>query len=360
MAHSISELSSNSRLLIIYTGGTIGMVEDPETGVLRAFDFSHLQESIPELKRLSFKLTYTQFSPPIDSADMSVDLWYKLAQTIVSNYDNYDGFVVLHGTDTMCFSASALSFLLVGLNKPVIFTGSQLPIGRLRTDGKENLITSLQIAAEKHQNGEAMVPDVCIYFNGCLFRANRTTKSSADQFEAFQSYNYPLLAHVGIDISYHQKNIHRYTKESRPMLESLCLPNNHVTVLKLFPGIREEVVDATLGISGLKGLVLETYGSGNAPTCEWFITRIEEAVKKGLVVVNVTQCASGSVQMMRYDTGAGLLKAGVISGYDMTTESALTKLMCLLAKPLSVEEVRRQMEISLCGEMSNSTNKDKD
>lgn len=205
-----------------------------------------------------------------------------------------------------------------------------------------------------------MVPDVCIYFNGCLFRANRTTKSSADQFEAFQSYNYPLLAHVGIDISYHQKNIHRYTKESRPMLESLCLPNNHVTVLKLFPGIREEVVAATLGISGLKGLVLETYGSGNAPTSEWFITRIEEAVKKGLVVVNVTQCASGSVQMMRYDTGASLLKAGVISGYDMTTESALTKLMCLLAKPLSVEEVRRQMEISLCGEMSNSTNKDKD
>lgn len=348
------ELTDNSRILIIYTGGTIGMIEDPATGVLHAFDFSHLRESIPELKRLSFKLSYIQFSPPIDSADMSVDLWLKLAETILSNYDNYDGFVILHGTDTMSYSASALSFLLAGIAKPVIFTGSQLPIGRLRTDGKENLITSLQIAAERLEGGKAMVPEVCVYFNGYLFRANRTSKCSADQFEAFQSYNYPPLAHVGIDISFDQKNIHHYTKESRPSPESLRLPNNNVTVLKLFPGICKEVVEAVLNTPHLQGVVLETYGSGNAPTCDWFIKSIEKAVQRGLIIVNVTQCASGTVQMMRYDTGVRLLKAGVISGYDMTTESALTKLMCLLAQPLSVEEIRKRMEISICGEMSNN------
>lgn len=347
-------------LLIIYTGGTIGMVEDAKTGTLRAFDFSHLKESMPELVQLSFKLDYTQFDPPIDSSDMSVELWYNLAETILRQYDQYDGFVVLHGTDTMCYTASMTSFMLQGLNKPVVFTGSQLPIGRLRTDGKENLITSLQIAAQRTPTGDAMVPEVCIYFNGSLFRANRTIKSSADQFEAFQSYNYPPLAHVGIDIHFHTKNIHRYTHEVRPQTENLRLPNRNVAVLKIFPGIRQEIVEAALNIPNLQGLVLETYGSGNAPTNDWFISSLAQAVKRGLVIVNVTQCLSGSVQMQRYATGLELLQAGVISGFDMTTESALTKLMYLLSLPISVDEVRSRMMISLCGELSNSTNRDQD
>lgn len=352
------DMGDRPRILIIYTGGTIGMMEDASTGALRPFDFSHLREKLPELSQLNFQLSYTQFDPPIDSVDMSVDLWLHLAQIIVKCYDDFDGFVVLHGTDTMCYTASALSFLLVGLNKPVIFTGSQLPIGRLRTDGKENLIASLQIAAERMENNEAMVSEVCIYFNGDLFRANRTTKSSADQFEAFHSYNYPALAHVGIDITFNKKNIHYYKPDNLPGFKELHLPDNHVAVLKLFPGIRQEVVDATLNIPNLRGLVLETYGSGNAPTNSRFVQSLEEAINKGLVIVNVTQCASGSVQMTRYDSGVRLLKAGVISGFDMTTESAVTKLMYLLGQPIGIEDVRRRMGISLCGEITNSTASD--
>lgn len=345
---------TRSRILIIYTGGTIGMVEDPTTGALQAFDFSHLRESMPELKQLSFQLAYTQFDPPIDSSDMSVDLWLRLAQTIVSNYDEYDGFVVLHGTDTMAYTASAISFMLVGLNKPVIFTGSQLPIGRLRTDGKENLISSLQIAAERTSSGEPMVPEVCIYFNGLLLRANRTIKSSAEQFDAFLSMNYPPLAQVGIDINFNEKNIHYYPAGEVPGFKQLYMLDNRVTVLRLFPGIRQEVVDATLNIQDLKGVVLETYGSGNALTNSLFIRSLKDAIDRGVVIVNVTQCLSGSVAMTRYDTGVRLLQAGVTSGFDMTTEAAITKLMYLLAQPISTDEVRRRMGSSLCGELTEN------
>lgn len=339
-------------IMLIYTGGTIGMVEDPATGTLRAFDFIYLAEHFPELQRLDFNISSVQFDPPIDSSNITVDLWHQLAGTIADSYDKFDGFVVLHGTDTMAYTACALSFLLEGLSKPVIFTGSQLPIGRLRTDGKENLITALQIAAERNTKGEPMVPEVCIYFNTYLLRANRTIKSNADQFEAFYSYNYPPLAHAGIEITYDEKHIHRYKETEAIAFTPLTRMEQNVLVLKIFPGIAPEMVNTVLSMPGLRGLVLETYGSGNAPTFDWFLEAMADAVKRGIVIVNVTQCHSGSVQMHRYDTGARLSDVGVVSGYDMTTESALAKLMYLLAKPLSVEKVRELISKSFCGELT--------
>ncbi len=344
--------SSKSNILLIYMGGTIGMIEDPDTGTLRAFDFTHLQQHVDELQHLDCSISSIQFEPPIDSSNVSVDLWLELAGTIADNYDKFDGFVVLHGTDTMAYTASAISFLLEGLNKPVIFTGSQLPIGKIRTDGKENLITALQIAAEKNEAGEPMVPEVCIFFNSNLLRANRTVKSSADQFSAFHSYNYPPLGHAGIDIVYNKRNIHRYKAEDNVVFTPLTRMEQHVSVLKIFPGITPSVVTNILSQPDLKGIVIETYGSGNAPTFDWFVEAIKAAVSRGVVVVNVTQCNSGSVEMQRYETGMKLSEIGVVSGKDMTTECALAKLMYLLAKPLTLDEVKRLMATSLCGEMT--------
>ncbi len=349
---SVAQGTKAQKILIIYTGGTIGMIEDPVTGALRAFDFDHLLEQIPEIQRFGFQISSIQFDPPIDSSAIKIEHWLKLAEIVGENYDSFDGFVVLHGTDTMAYTASALSFLLDGLEKPVVFTGSQLPIGRLRTDGKENLITAIQIAAEKRSDGSAMVPEVCIFFDATLKRANRTMKCSADQFDAFASYNYPNLAHAGIHVSYEQKHIHRYADGENKGLRVGKVLDSNVAVLKLFPGITESVVAAILTIPTIKAVVIETYGSGNATTEEWFLKILQEAISREIVVVNVSQCASGKVDMLRYDTGIRLSRMGVVSGFDMTTEAAVTKLMYLLGQGYSSQEVARLMEIPFCGELS--------
>lgn len=345
-------MQTGSNILLVYTGGTIGMMEDAVTGSLCAFDFSYMEQYIPEMKRFDFNVECIQFDPPIDSANITFDLWYKLANTIAKRYHEFDGFVILHGTDTMAYTASAISFMLEDVKKPIIFTGSQLPIGKLRTDGKENLITAIQIAAAKRRDGSAVVPEVCIYFDNYLMRANRTIKYSADSFDAFKSYNFPPLAHAGINIAYNEKYIHLPADPQIVPLNPIVKMEENVAILKLYPGIAPKVVEAVLNISELKGLIIETYGSGNAPTFDWFVKAIEATVKRGVVVVNVSQCQSGSVEMQRYDTGAHLSSVGVLSGFDMTTETALTKLMYLLGQCSNVDEVRRRMTISICGEMT--------
>lgn len=339
-----------SNLLLIYTGGTIGMVEDPETGVFRAFNFEHLQNHVPELKRFRCRIEVLQFDPPIDSSAIDPSLWVRLAQTITERYQEFDGFVVLHGTDTMAYSSSALSFLLPNLDKPVVFTGSQLPIGTLRTDGKENLITAIEIALAKNEDGSARVPEVCVFFDDCLMRGNRTTKESADQFKAFVSHNYPPLAYAGIDIEFRDKYI-GYIPEVTSVPHSLSLDPN-IVLLYLFPGITSQVVESILSIPHLKGVVLATYGSGNAPTDAWFLSLLKSAIDRGIVVVNVTQCPSGKVNMDRYETGHSMPRLGVVSGWDMTIECALTKLMYLLGQNISAAEVAKYMEIPFRGELT--------
>lgn len=340
-------------VLLIYTGGTIGMIENPETGALEAFNFDQLQENVPELKRFNYRISSYQFNPPIDSSDMEPALWAKLVKIIQYNYDNFDGFVILHGTDTMAYTASALSFMLENLSKPVILTGSQLPIGVLRTDGKENLITSIEIAAAKHPDGTAVVPEVCIFFENRLLRGNRTTKINAENFNAFRSYNYPALATAGIHIKYEYDRI-RKVDPTLPMHAHYVFDTN-VIILTLFPGIQENMVRTVLNTPGLKAVVLKTYGSGNAPQKPWFIRLLSEATSKGIVIVNISQCQTGMVEMARYETGLHLLDAGVISGYDATVESVLTKLMFLLGHKLSPREVRIEMSRSIAGEFTKPT-----
>ena len=342
--------TDNTSILLVYTGGTIGMIENPVTGALENFSFAQLKKHVPELQRFNFNIDSCQFDKPMDSSDMDAKAWRRLVDIIVQNYDRYTGFVVLHGTDTMAFTASALSFMLRGLTKPVILTGSQLPIGVIRTDGKENLLTSLEIAAAHRPDGELMIQEVCVYFENKLMRGNRTTKLNAEDFNAFRSYNYPDLATVGIHIRYNQNAIH-YDEVKMP-LEVHTEMDTSVAILKLFPGIREMVVRSVLSIEGLKGVVLETYGSGNAPRKDWLIDCLSEATRRGVVIVNVTQCKSGMVDMDRYETGYQLKSAGVLSGYDITTEAALTKLMFLFGQGLSVEEVRQGMMHSVVGEIS--------
>ena len=343
-------ITSDTNVLLIYTGGTIGMVENSETGALEAFNFSHLKSNVPEMKRLKFNVDTFLFEPPIDSSEINLVNWIKIAKVIEDNYDKYDGFVVLHGTDTMSYTVSVLSFMLENLTKPVIFTGSQLPIGKLRTDGKENLITALEIAADRYEDGRAIVPELCIYMQNLLMRGNRTTKINADNFSAFNSPNYPPLAEVGVDIRYNDKFI-LSPDYDKPIRFNYHLDNN-VAILKLFPGIQESVVKSVFSIQGLKGVVLETFGSGNALRDQWFIDTLDEAYTKGIVVVNVTQCLYGNVEMHRYGTGQHLEKLGVVSGHDITTEAALAKLMTLIGNGKSPEEVRHYMSMSLRGEMS--------
>lgn len=339
----------NASILLIYTGGTIGMIENSETGVLESFNFQHLKEHMPELKKLGYGVSTIQFDPPMDSSEMGPESWTKIVKIIADNYNTYDGFVVLHGTDTMSFTASALSFMLENLSKPVILTGSQLPIGMLRTDGKENLITAIEIAAAK-ENGQPIVPEVCIFFENDLMRGNRTSKINADHFNAFRSYNYPVLAHAGIYIKYDERQI--YHSVSRKPLKPHYLLDRNVAILKLFPGISPLVIESILNIPGIKGIVMETFGSGNAPSQEWFLNMLKDAVDRGIVIVNITQCSAGSVEMHRYETGHKLMEAGVISGFDSTTESAVAKLMFLFGHGLSPEEVKEHMNCSLIGEIS--------
>lgn len=325
------------------------MMQDAETGALYPLDFSELLTKMPDLKRFNCQLSTISFEPPVDSANAGPDFWVRLADLIDDNYDAFDGFVILHGTDTMAYSASALSFMLENLQKPVIFTGSQLPIGMLRTDGKENLVSSIEIAAEK-RNGFPVVPEVCIYFENKLFRGNRTSKYSAEHFNAFRSVNYPALAESGIHIKYSYSAI-QYPTVPRKLKVHRTFDNN-IALLKIFPGISEAYISSVLETKGLKALVLETFGSGNAPTLPWFLKKIERAVDSGIIILNVSQCFGGGVEMGMYETSVALRNCGVISGYDSTTEAALTKLMFLFGQLCSPDEIRKYLDISIRGEIT--------
>ena len=339
------------KILIIYTGGTIGMIENPETNALQPFDFSHLMENVPRVKKLEYDIDNIQFDPPIDSSNMNPQHWADIAKAIEDNYDDYDGFVVLHGTDTMAFTASALSFMLENLSKPVIITGSQLPIGEVRTDGDENLITALQVAAEvDKRTGEAMVQEVAILFENHLWRGNRSTKMSANNFNAFMSNNYPELARIGLDIKYFKEMLYRLPSK-RPLKVRYNMDPN-VMFLELHPGITPSTRKYLLNTPDIKGIVLKTYGAGNSPSEPWFTSLIREATDRGVVIVNVTQCPNGGVHDELYETGNCLANAGVVSGHDMTSEAAITKLMYLFGLGLSPAGVKRYFNSDLCGEVS--------
>ena len=345
-------MSSKERasILIIYTGGTIGMIHNTDTGALESFNFDHLLKHVPELKQLNINIDAITFDPPIDSSDMEPAMWSRIVTIIEERYDNYDGFVILHGTDTMSFTASALSFMLEDLMKPVILTGSQLPIGALRTDGKENIIGAIEIAAAKTADGTPVVPEVCVFFHEKLMRGNRTTKINSESFGAFGSNNYPLLAMAGTDIQFYTRNIRKYVPGLK--LKAHHEYNSNIMIFSLFPGIQKEVVEKLLGAKELKGIIFRTYGAGNAPQKKWLIDALSKATAEGKIIINITQCAGGSVHMERYETGLQLQEAGVTSGHDSTVEAATTKLMYLLGKELPVEEVRRRMEKSFAGEIS--------
>lgn len=341
---------SKPRLLIIYTGGTIGMMENPDTRALEPFDFDHLIENVPKIKMLDYDIENYQFEQPIDSAAMNPEHWAQIARVVEQNYSQFDGFVVLHGTDTMAYTASALSFMLDNLHKPVIITGSQLPIGEVRTDGEENLITALQIAAARDEHGEPTVQEVAILFENNLWRGNRSTKRSADNFDAFNSNNYPELARIGLGIQFNRDALLR-TPSKRPLKVQYQMDTN-VLILTLFPGITEQTVRYILSAPSIKGVVLKTFGAGNAPNESWFIEAIREAASSGTIIVNITQCSNGSVYPQRYATGRELSEAGCVSGHDLTTEAAVTKLMYLFGLGLCPDEVKRYFNYSICGEMT--------
>ena len=346
----LEEIQPRPKILIIYTGGTIGMIENPTTKALQPFDFSHLIDNVPKINLLDYDIDNIQFNPPIDSANMAPSHWSDIAAAIEDNYDKFDGFVVLHGTDTMAFSASALSFMLENLHKPVIITGSQLPIGEVRTDGEENLITALQVAAACDPNGEPMVQEVAILFENYLWRGNRSTKMSADNFNAFKSNNYPALAKIGLGIHFNEEALYRMPTK-RPLKVRYNMDPN-VMFLDLNPGITESTLRYLLNVPDIKGIVLRTFGAGNAPTDDWFTRAIRDAVERGIVIMNVTQCVNGGVNNKMYDTGNCLTRAGVISGRDITSEAAITKMMYLFGMGLPSESVKKYLTYSLCGEVT--------
>ena len=338
-------------LLLIYTGGTIGMKQDPEDRTLKPFDFSGILDEVPELVKFALRIDAYTFDPLIDSSDVDPDTWIKLAHVIRDRYDDYDGFIVLHGTDTMAYSASALSFMLGNLAKPVVFTGSQLPIGVPRTDGKENLISAVEIAASRDAGGRPMVPEVCIYFNSHLLRGNRATKVSSEDFNAFQSPNCPVLAEAGIEIRYNRSEIRKAPQQHLPLTIQDRL-DTRVSILKLHPGITPAVVRYFLLSPETRAVIIETYGSGNAPSQPWFLDIVAEADRMGKILVNVTQCQAGAVNMRIYANGKRLEDAGVVSGFDSTTESALGKLFVLLGRYQDNARVKELFQQELCGEIT--------
>lgn len=348
---TLSGIREKASLLLIYTGGTIGMRQDPATQTLKPFDFSQILEEVPELRKFAYRIDSYTFDPIIDSSDVEPGLWQCLARLIHEKYDGYDGFVILHGTDTMAYSASALSFMLDNLGKPVIFTGSQLPIGIPRTDGRENLISAVEIAAAKDTEGHALVPEVCIYFHNMLMRGNRTSKVSADNFTAFMSMNLPPLAEAGISIKYNTSLIIKPQDWNAGLKISTAL-DTRVSILKIHPGITPHVVRNILCGEETRAVILETYGCGNAPGKDWFINLVKQATGSGKILLNVTQCLSGSVDMKLYSTGKALLDAGVISGYDSTTESALGKLFFLLGQTDDNSIVKDMLGKNFRGEIS--------
>lgn len=345
-----TNMKRTNRVLLIYTGGTIGMGSNCVTGALEPLDFNHLADNVPEFKQISTDINTYQFIPPIDSSNMSPTHWKQILDIISERYDQYDGFVILHGTDTMSYTASVLSFMCENLTKPVILTGSQLPIGQLRTDGKENLMTSIELASTYKADGTPMVPEVCIYFNGHLLRGNRSTKQNAEEFNAFDSFNYPHLCEAGVNFTFQEHHILK-PDFNKPMIPHPGLDNN-LMVFSLYPGLEENIVKHALDAPGLRGIVMRSFGSGNAPQTPWLLKQLKEASMRGIVVVNISQCISGQVEMSRYDAGYHLKEAGIVTGYDSTVEAAVTKLMHLQARFSDPDTIRQYMNQSIAGEIT--------